>query len=60
MTERTGKPTPNDIRETTKQFQNEEKGGADSNAQFSQAGHDTRNDAQDSGEDLPNRDRSTK
>lgn len=60
MADREGKPTENDIRETTKEFQEAEKGGADSNSQFSQAGHDARNDGQDSGEDLPNRDRSTK
>ena len=60
MADREGKPTNNDIRETTKEFQAQEKGGADSKKQFSEAGHQAKNDAQDSGEDLPNRDRSTK
>ena len=60
MADREGKPTNNDIRETVKEHQRENEGGADSNKQFRAAEHQAHNDAQKSGEDLPNRDLSTK
>jgi hypothetical protein len=49
-----------DSEAATKDYQREKDGSADSNRQFREAGHDARNDSQDSGEDLPKRDRSSK
>lgn len=50
----------NDAIDAAKEFQEEEKGGADSSKQFAAAGHQARNDMQKAGEDLPKRDPSTK
>ena len=44
------KPSNREIEKTTKEFQEKEKGGADSNRQFRQAGHDAREDYQKAGE----------
>lgn len=55
-----GKPDKAEVVKTAKEFQEKEKGGADSSKQFAEAGHQQRNDDQDSGGKLPNRDRSTK
>lgn len=54
------KPSNQEVRETTKDFQRSQGEKPDSNSKFSQAEHDARNDYQDSGGDLPNRDRSEK
>lgn len=60
MADREGKPTANDIREAAKEVQRQSPDGEDSNKNFSRAGHQQRNDEQDSGGSLPKRDRSTK
>lgn len=49
-----------EIVETAKDFQEKEKGGADSSKQFAAAGHQQRQDDQKSGGNLPKRDLSTK
>jgi hypothetical protein len=57
------KPSNKEVVDTTKEYQREEKGGADSTKQFRDAGHQARNDYQDSGSPfgpLSNRDRSEK
>jgi hypothetical protein len=50
----------NEVRDAAKEFQEKEKGGADSSKQYAAAEHQARNDAQKSGEDLPKRDASEK
>jgi hypothetical protein len=50
----------NDVQEAAKEFQEKEKGGADSSRQFAAAEHQARNDAQKAGESLPKRDASDK
>jgi hypothetical protein len=43
------KPSEGEVRDTAKTFQDKEKGGADSNKQFREAGHKARDDYQKSG-----------
>lgn len=57
------KPSGKEISETVKEYQRENEGGADSNRHFREAGHQARNDYQDSDSPfgpLNKRDRSTK
>jgi hypothetical protein len=58
--ERTPKPSKSDVEETTKGYQESKGEEPDSSSKFAEAAHDARNDAQDAGEELPNRDRSSK